>query len=132
MNAIKKTTALFLAMVFILSSLGFTINKMVCLKSGKVKISLSHLKECCPGEKNSGTIIKTKCCDINNTSFHLTDFDASQKSKINVADGCVLAINKFSFTNKNYSTTTSKLEFADLPPPISGRELLSFISILKI
>jgi len=132
MKAIKKTTALFLAMVFILSSLGFTINKMVCLKSGKVKISLSPLKECCPGKKNSGPIVKTKCCDINNTSFHLNDFNSSQKSNISVADDYVLAINKFSFTNKNYNNTTSKLVFADLPPPLYGRQLLSFISILTI
>lgn len=132
MKAIKKTIALFLAMVFILSSLGFTINKMVCLKSGKVKISLSHLKDCCPEKKSSLPVIKAQCCDINNTSFHLNDFNSSQKNNIPVADDCVLAINKFSFTNINCNNTTSKLVFADLPPPLYGRQLLSFISILII
>ncbi|MCE9538647.1 MAG: hypothetical protein K8R85_05450 [Bacteroidetes bacterium] len=132
MKVIKKTTTLLLAMVFILSSLGFTINKMVCLKSGKVKISLSNLKDCCPEEKSSLPVIKAQCCDINNTSFHLNDFNSSQKNNIPVADDCVLAINKYSFATQNYNTPSSKLVFTDLPPPLYGRQLLSFISILII
>lgn len=132
MKAIKTTITLFLAIVFILSSLGFTINKMVCLKSGKVRISLSNLKDCCPEEKSSIPVIKAQCCDINNTSFHLNDFNSSQNNTIPVADDCVLAINKFSFTSRNYSNLTSELFFADLPPPFYGRQLLSFISILII
>ena len=132
MKAIKKTTALFLAMVFILSSLGFTINKMICLKSDKVKISLSELKDCCPQKKSSLPVIKAKCCDINNTSFHLNDFNSSQKNDVPVAESCVLAIDQSSFVNSNSINPTSKLIFADLPPPIYGRQLLSFISILII
>ncbi len=132
MNTIKKTTALFLAMVFILSSLGFTINKMICLKSGKTKISLTQLKDCCPKKKSPESVIKTQCCHITNTSFHLTDFNSSHKNTIPVADDCVLAINKYSFPKKNYSNPSSKLFFADLPPPYYGRQLLSFISILTI
>ncbi|MES2286978.1 MAG: hypothetical protein V4547_14905 [Bacteroidota bacterium] len=132
MKAIKKTTALFLAMVFILSSLGFTINKMICFKSGKVKVSLSHLKDCCAEEKSALPIVKAQCCDINSTSFHLNDFNSSQKNNVPVADDCVLAINKYSFPCGNYNTPSSKLLFADLPPPLYGRQLLSFISILII
>ncbi len=132
MKAIKKTTALFLAVVFILSSLGFTINKMICFKSGKVKVSLSQLKDCCPEEKSSLPVIKAPCCNINSTSFHLNDFNSSQKNNIPVADDCVLAINKYACTNGNYNRPSSKFIFADLPPPLYGRQLLSFISILII
>lgn len=132
MKAIKKITALSLAMVFLLSSLGFTINKMVCFKSGKTKISLTQLKDCCPKKESANPVVKAQCCDINNTSFHFNDFNSSSKKNIPTAGDCVLSINKYSFKLINYHNLSTELFFADLPPPLYGRQLLSFISILVI
>ncbi|MBL7884435.1 MAG: hypothetical protein JNL69_10235 [Bacteroidia bacterium] len=132
MKNFQKITSIFLASIFLLSSLGFTINKMVCLKSGKEKVSFVSLKDCCPEKKSSTPIVKSMCCDIQNSTFKLQDFNPSQKNELPHSQE--LAI----FSSSNYSITTTiiahtpTLLFADLPPPLHGRSLLNFISILTI
>lgn len=132
MKIIKTITTLFLAVVFLISSLGFTINKMICLKNCNVEISLILDKDCCPPSKSSSPILNAPCCDINNFSFHLNDYNLSQKNNIPVADNCLLSINNRALTKENYNTLPSKLFFTDFPPLYYGRALLSFISILII
>ena len=85
MKATQKITSVFLAAVFLFSSLGFTISSMVCLKSGRQKISLAKLEDCCEHEEeltlpeDIAVIKKGECCDINNYTFNLNDFQSSQK-----------------------------------------------------
>jgi hypothetical protein len=132
MKLVQKITSLFLAVVFVLSSLGFTINKMVCLKSGKTKVSLTHVKDCCPEKKSTIPVVKSQCCDIQNSSFKLTDFNPSQKHDVPASFELVSFLTS-SITVPDY--TNNKLAvflFADLPPPIYGRTLLTFISTLNI
>ena len=131
MKLIQKISSVFLALTFLLSSLGVTINKMSCLKSGKTHISFIPFKDCCPEKNSSKTIIKSPCCDINNTSFKLNDFDPAQKSNIPVVDKAIF-LKQVSVKQTILNTTASKLSFADLTPPLHGRQLLSFISILII
>ncbi|MBN8696202.1 MAG: hypothetical protein J0L87_06705 [Bacteroidetes bacterium] len=132
MKIFRKITALFLATVFVLSSLGFTINKMVCLKSGKTKISLTHVKDCCPEKKSSIPVVKAQCCDIQNSSFKLTDFSVAQKHELPCSQE-LISFSEYSFAAVPSAVqTVSVLSFADLPPPLSGKSLLHFISILLI
>lgn len=132
MKTLQKITALFLATVFILSSLGFTINKMVCLKSGKTKISLTHVKDCCSDKKSATPIVKAQCCDIHNSSFKLTDFSVAQKHDVPCSQE-LMFFSEFSFTVVPSSLQKNAvLTYSDLPPPLSGRSLLQFISILLI
>lgn len=132
MTTVKKITSFFLAILFLVSSLGFTINRMVCLKSGKVKVSLVHEKECCPSKRSELPVIKSKCCDIMNSYFNLGDFHESLKQNI---DKPLVAEIPFNFSTFSVIPFTSSQErtvsFADLPPP-SGRQLLSLISVLII
>lgn len=132
MKFIQKITTVFLAIVFLLSSLGFTANKMVCLKSGKIKMSLTPVKDCCHEKKSTSPHIKAQCCDLTNTSFHLNDFNSAQKNTIPAAADFILPINKYAITYENCNNHPSKLFFTDLPPPLYGRQLLSFISTLII
>jgi hypothetical protein len=132
MKLFQKITSLFLAVVFVLSSLGFTINKMVCLKTGKAKVALTHVKDCCPDKKSTIPVVKAQCCDIQNSSFKLTDFNPSQKHELPVSFELVSFLTN-SITVADY--TNNKLAvflYADLPPPIHGRTLLNFISTLII
>ena len=132
MKLFQKITSLFLAVVFVLSSLGFTINKMVCLRSGKTKVSLTHLKDCCPEKKSTIPVVKAQCCDIQNSSFKLTDFNTSQKHEVPVSLELVSFLTS-SISVPNYvDSKLSVFLFADLPPPIHGRTLLNFISTLNI
>ncbi len=147
MKVLQKITSVFLATVFLFSSLGFTISSMVCLKSGKQKISLAKLEDCCakkvetsatekrailPLSEGVMSFEKGNCCDINSYTFNLTDFQNSQK--LSLEKGTVLQ--SFFISSKTIVTNQveNKLAFqySDLPPPLYGRTLLNFISTLTI
>ena len=133
MNILKKITSVLLAMIFLVSSMGFTVNKMVCIKSGKTKISFSALKDCCREKKSGTPVLKNKCCDITNSSFNLESFERPEKIK--VANTFVLQpafINNTTIDYSNSACAAEIISFADIPPPLYGRKLLSFISILII
>ncbi len=121
-----------MVVVLLLSGLGFTINKMVCLKSGKTKISLTHVKSCCGKKGSEQSTIKSNCCDLTNTSFDLRDFNSSQKVNVPFADNFVFTTWQNDLVPKTNIYKTSNLIAADLPPPLHGRQLLCFISTLII
>ncbi len=119
-----------MASVFLLSSLGLTVNKMICLESGNQQLSLTPLKDCCPENENDLTTIGSDCCDIQNTSFHLNDFQPSQEFSSQSGSEAIPA--SFIFNKSCSSVQKEILFFADLPPPLHGRALLHFISVLTI
>jgi hypothetical protein len=146
MKLIRNITSVLLAAVFLLSGFGFTIGKMVCIKSGKTVISLSALEDCCAKSKKKNccnenkkenttsnfSFEKSGCCDVSNTSISLKDF---QSSKINKAEAVELLIlsSKESFSSRAVThSRIKKLSFADLPPPLYGKSLLTHLSILII
>ena len=151
MKTIQKITSVFLAAVFLFSSLGFTISSMVCLKSGKGKVSLAVIEDCCVKKveavvvkdvcceeevlslpKDVVSFEKGNCCDINTYTFNLIDFQNSQK--LSLEKGTI--IQSFFITSK--TTTPNQIEnklafqYSDLPPLLYGRTLLNFISTLTI
>lgn len=133
MKTIQKIAALFLSVIFLLFSFGFTINKMVCLKSGKMKVSLSNIKDCCSMEsKTAIPVVKAHCCDINSTAFHLNDYNPSQQYSMPVVVHYTLPLNQKEISFGYYWDKTLKLIAANLPPPIYGKQLLSFISVFVI
>lgn len=132
MKLFQKIASVFLAIVFLLSSLGFTLNKMVCLKSGKTKISLVNVKDCCPEKKSTTPIIKSKCCDLQNSSFKLKDFSVVQKNEIAAHEQISFTSTTLFYFNSIATEKKSGLAFTDLPPPLYGRTLLNFISVLTI
>lgn len=152
MKLFQKITSVFLATVFLFSSLGFTISSMVCLKSGKGKISLSAIEDCCAKSKTSlvakkgccahekmldlpkgmAVIKKGECCDISNYTFNLNDFQSSQKQSLEQP-----AISQSLFYSSQLilsivSENKLAFQYSDLPPPLYGRTLLNFISTLTI
>lgn len=132
MKILAKITSIFLIAIFLLSSLGFTINKMICLKSGKEKVSLVSLKDCCPEKKDKPPTLKPICCDIQNSTFKLKDFSPSQKNELPLSQELII----FSTLNHPISSTIQKQNLvfviAELPPSLHGRSLLNFISTLTI
>jgi hypothetical protein len=132
MKSVQKFTSIFLVAAILVSSLGFTANKMVCLKSGETKLSLVNIKDCCPDEEAEAEL-KADCCDITNTFFDLNDFVQSEKSELvqplAIQSFCVDQILSFRSLSKSQKLIIS---FADLPPPLYGRALLNYISILII
>lgn len=132
MKSLQKTAALSLLILFLVSSLGVTINKMVCLKSGNVKVSLTQVNDCCSEKNTSAYTIEAQCCVVHNTSFHLNDFNPSQYNKIPVISDCVLHYYHRKSEAVVCTKETTKLFFVDLPPPPHGKQLLALISTLII
>ncbi len=152
MKAIQKIASVFLASIFLFSSLGFTINTMVCLKSGKEKVSMAKMEDCCV-KKAEPVIVekdacceeealslpedvmsfeKGSCCDINSYTFNLTDFQNSQKQSV---EQPAIFQSIFYFSELIASTASENklaFQYSDLPPPLFGRRLLNFISTLTI
>ena len=121
-------TAVFLATVFLLSSLGFSVSKMVCLKSGKTKVSLANIHDCCKKTKSPLAVVKANCCDINTTSFNLGDIQTLEKGSLQFLQHHTFYQHQFLYISRFSGVSVSKLFFADLPPPLHGKDLLSFIS----
>jgi hypothetical protein len=137
MNSFKKITAVFLASVFLFSSMGFTISSMVCLESGKGKVSLSVLKDCCEkGKKQlpaSGTFLsKGHCCKISNLFIKLNEFSSSKKFSVEQAAAQDLFFIPAGTAFNIASAQKLSYRFTDLPPPYHGRTLLNFISTLRV
>lgn len=152
MKAIQKITSVFLATVFLFSSLGFTISSMVCLKSGKGKVSLSAIEDCCAKPqtasvtkkdccaheeeldlpKGLAVIKKGECCDINNYTFNLNDFQNSQKQSVEQPAISQSIFYSTELIASNVSENKLAFQYSNLPPPLYGRTLLNFISILTI
>jgi hypothetical protein len=149
MNIFKKITAVFLAGAFLFSSFGFTISSMVCLKSGKGKVSLFAIEDCCAKKKVTTSVVccdeeqeqapqnitylkKGDCCDISNYSLKLKDCQVSQKISVDQPMVIHSLFIPVLLTNVSASEQNTALHAADLPPPVYGRTLLTLISTLTI
>lgn len=132
MKLFQKITALFLCLFMLAFSLGFTINKMVCLKSGKTKVSLAKIKDCCPAKHNSQTTIETDCCDFSSFSFQLNEYNSSQQQSVVLAIDYILPFNTNTYRCSNFIINKEPLLYSDLPPPIVGKKRLAFLSTFII
>ncbi|MFY9308917.1 MAG: hypothetical protein WAQ28_07700 [Bacteroidia bacterium] len=150
MKVTQKISALFLSVIVLVFSLGITINRMVCLKSGIAQVSLGNIKDCCeksnnrqPSENNDYCCSKgskafhlneTHCCNLSSTFFHLNDYSPSEKHTLPGAIDFTLPVCSSTNTSVIEHTEKGKLIFcsADLPPPLHGKQLLSFISVFII
>ncbi len=133
MNTVKKITSIFLALVFLASSLGLTVNKMVCGKRGKTKFSFTALKQCCKEKKSTLPVVRKKCCDITNTSFNLGNYQSSEKVSIsNSACHQLFYLDLKTVETKVSALHNENFQYCDLPPPLHGRHLLTFISTFII
>ena len=142
MKAVQKITSVSLALVFLFSSLGITISSMVCLKTGKGQVTFSSMDDCCSKKdkkekpsripRSNAILEKASCCDVNTFTIKLNEF---QKAEHSIAGEPVILQSLFTtaapFTASK-AQHASAWQFADLPPPLSGRTLLTRISTLLI
>ena len=127
--------SLLLGLFLLMFSMGLTLNKMVCLSSGKVKVSLLDIKHCGPEESKSPchSALKNKCCDITSSFLHIAIPSVVFYSFVKITDidvlftGYILNIFKIST-----SLSLTSFIFSDLPPPLIGKDFLNFIQILRI
>lgn len=120
-----------MVVVILITTLQVSLTKMTCLMSGKVVYSVSDMNDCNPEEK--GCNVADKCCD-----FHKITFNYNTHSTLNVFDvtGLKLTAIVVSFLPKQFFTkvkTTPLLTFFhNLPPPLSGMDLLKTIEVYRL
>lgn len=129
----RKIVSVFIALVFLFASFGFTIGKMVCGMSGKTSYSLGLMTDCCKKTNNANkTVLKTKCCHIVNTSISVKDYSPSKTVSFNQVD----FVFSFIFPIKNYSLSSisapNLFAISDIPPPLSGKQIRTLISVFNI
>jgi hypothetical protein len=147
MNLLKKISAIFLAAVFLFSSMSFTVGSMVCLKSGKGETAFSRMEDCCSKKKETSCceeettyspeenvtyIGKAECCAINNLSIQLKDFSPSNKLSLEQPAILHTLFAQAAVPASYIPEQKLSFQFTDLPPPYHGRALLNFISTLLI
>ena len=132
MKAFQKIISFVLLISVTLYSVGITTNRMVCLKSGKVKTSLSLIKDCCNTNDTSGKQLKKNCCDYSSSSFVVDDYSASEVFMPEFTPSSFDCTSLISFSSIENNSSNSYFFTAKFPPSKYGRGLLSFISVLLI
>lgn len=75
----KKYTLLFILLpAFLFSSMGFSINSMLCYKSGNKMVSLGAMKDCCPDDQSENHSIKKNCCSFSSIDVTLNAYTAEK------------------------------------------------------
>ena len=135
----KAYTSVFhflLAVIILVSGMSFTVKKMVCLSSGNVQVGLYSLDGCC-GDEEEGSCedpkLDSKCCDYSSEVFDLDKEIVFKSSSFKQADLTLLQFAPVPYPGlRSQVQQAPHFTYADLPPPLSGRKLLSFIGILTI
>lgn len=128
---ILHITSLLMVVVILTATLQVSLTKMTCLMSGKVVYSLTDAENCAPIQ--AGDNVGKKCCD-----FHKITFDYNTLSTISDFDCHLLKITTFmevylpkQFFAKLKSTPLLTF-FHNLPPPLSGMDLLKTIEVYRL
>ena len=119
-----------MAALFLGSGMSLTVSRMSCLKSGKTRYAFHQLKDCCKKETNGRTAVQDNCCDIKTSQLFLANFQSSQKGQLKTFSFSSLQT-PFSY-KIDLAYCNSEIKKEGIPPPLHGRQLLSFISVLII
>jgi hypothetical protein len=129
MSKLRTFISIFISIAFLLSSLGFTANKMVCLKSGKTKLSAVPLESCCASEEQE--MLKQSCCEINNSYFSLENFQCSSQLKVKV-QSIELLWAPVMKTLLPETCSFQQAAYYNLPPLLHSSGYLEYISVHRI
>ncbi len=119
-----------LAILFVSSS-GFTLFSHFCFMEGDQSVSTSKIESCCDlEEEDNGAEFKSNCCREQTNLIKLGYFTSGQRV-INDDQALVFFEPIMLFEANNTLPQTTEIVRA-LPPPKSGRTILTDIHILRI
>ena len=126
----KHITGFLMALVILTASLQVSISKMTCYVAGETQYSVNEFEECSPKSTNG---INKKCCD-----FDKITFDYNVNSTVNTYDIKLDKIATLIFEELPQMVKISILNkpflnyFHNLPPPLSGIDLLKSIQVFRL
>ena len=103
-------------------SVGFSLHKMICLHSGKQKVSFSAV-DCCSANNTQKETFRNKCCEFEVFSLSLNDF-APLKEFV-IKDHVSFSIDGFKRTRTDLRAYDVHFQLFDqnLPPPILHKNI---------
>lgn len=132
LKAAKNITAgLMMAILFAVSS-GFTLFSHVCLMGGNQEISSKEIVSCCSDEtQNTTTQLSSDCCNdhIQFIKFDFTSLTTQYQLQHQFISTDLISL---SLNTGFEELNSSFLFFNNLPPPKSGREILSSKQVFRI
>jgi hypothetical protein len=125
----RLTILLTLTALVLFTGSGFTLSKMLCVGSGKVKYSLTEQDDCCKGEKETATL-ESKCCDVSNQLIKIDSFKLDKS--FNLVSICLFPTKLFCSPEPLFVKSFTRFTFNDSSPPPFGVKLLVLISSFLI
>ena len=120
----KNTASIVLAVLFLFTSLGFSLKKMECLMSGKVAYGLNSVESCCPSPEPGQSSMTSRCCVVTSVDLQL---DVS-KVKVPSEAWISLVVAPLETPAPSVSAIVVEdrevLHFADPSPPDDGWTIL--------
>lgn len=133
-KVIASLLHILLAVIVLVSGTSFTVKKMVCLSSGNVETGLYTLDGCC-AEEDAGSEVELwePCCVYSSETFYLDQNAPLKELSIKTTDLIYLPAQLFHIPALAAAEHhRAYIPYADLPPPLSGRERLIYNSIFII
>ena len=120
--------------ILFVASTGFTLFSHICLMEEKETITTQKMADCCAKEPITTTdtegLNSSNCC-IDNSTYLKFDFTGATQRVLEFSDAPHF-ITIFDSEPENFSTTYSGYIFKDLPPPLSGRNILLNKQVFRI
>ncbi|MBA3901150.1 MAG: hypothetical protein H0X62_13255 [Bacteroidetes bacterium] len=128
---IKIAATLLLTLFMLISTVGFSLNKMICLYSGKVKVAVFEDVNCNPDEEqNHSEGIDARCCDFLSEYIQIDFLSLEKPVKIPQVSLAILTVLFFDFSLPEVKN--SLFSSIEAPPLRFGFNLLKLISVFRI
>lgn len=122
----KNLSIYLMTAILFVASTGFTLFSHICLMDEKETVSTQKMADCCAKEPITSSdtegLNSSNCC-IDNSTYLKFDFTGATQRALEFSD-IPLFITIFNAEPENISTAFSGFIFKDLPPPLSGRNIL--------
>ena len=126
-TVLKYTAGIFLSLVILIASGGFTFSRMVCIESRYTKYALSEQGDCC-GMKNLPPLrVQKPCCDIANQLICVDDYMPSFYKTLKADMSLVALFAPVLIVTEHTFCINFPQYISSIPPPLGGVDLLCAI-----
>lgn len=128
----KYCSSIFLALVILSVSGGFTLSKMICLESGYTQYAFTKQSDCCDKGNLPPVRFEKPCCDISNQIISVDNYTPSFAKALKADFSLVATLTPSLPVVETLINQISSHYVTTLPPPLSGIDFLLSIHKLTV
>ena len=121
-SLIKNIIVFSLSLLMLFSGNGYALNKMECMKSGKLKVSFSASDDCCGANTINDCQVSSKCCKNITTFYKTSTFNNAREFHLIPVIIEITTFSHYTFSGKQIPEPDlyeiSTLNFISPPPRI--------------